>query len=376
MSDAQLVLALHRRVAALKEQTRRGWELRGVPSPESVADHSLGVALLAAALAPGQGLDPARVVTMAALHDLCEAVCGDIIPADQVLPEEKLRRERAAMEQVLAGLPGRDELLELWLDTAMERTEEGRLVKELDTLEMVLQADHYEARDGLELEEFLRAGERLQISSLQEVVQALHLRRAARTLFEHLACADDEAAADLIIGFGVFHMSVPEQCARLHALGAAPKILFTGGVGAGSGDLGQPEALAFRSRALELGVPEEAILTEPDSTNTLENVLASHRLLEDKGVQLRSAILVALPHRQRRVWLTSLEHLPEVKLTNAPPPLGLDQSAEIFGGLDLLAPQLIGEVARIKRYGEQGDIRAEAAPEGVARAEKLLSGED
>lgn len=180
MSLSSDVIALHRQVARLKELTRRGWVARGVPSPESVAEHSFGVCTLALLFADHLGLDRGRLLAMAALHDLCEAVCGDVIPADGVEPATKLCRERAAMEQVLGELSNAGELLDLWLDMAQGRTHEGRLIKDLDTLEMVLQADHYEARDGRDLEEFFRSGEAIKLPAPREVLEALKVRRAAR----------------------------------------------------------------------------------------------------------------------------------------------------------------------------------------------------
>ncbi len=372
MNEAERILALHRRVAALKGQVRRGWVQRGVDRPESVADHSLGVAVLAAALAPDLGVDRGELVTMAALHDLCEAVCGDVTPADGVAPEEKLSREAAAMAQVLEGLPDAEELLERWLDMAEGRTAMGRLVKELDALEMVLQAEHYEGQQAVDLAEFHAAGRALQTPQLVRINAALEQRRARRTLLAHLCPADAPRPAELIIGFGVFHMSVPAHCARLYRDGAAPRILFTGGVGAGSGDLDRPEAQAFREHALSLGVPAEAILTEEDSTHTLENVLRSRDLLTALGPLPTSALMVALPHRQRRVWLTCRRHLPGVELINAPPPADLDEQEALLGGPDAYARHMLGELDRIERYGARGDIAEDSPGEAIQAARALL----
>src|SRR5688500_16712316 len=83
------LLALDHLIKALKLTPRTGWIDRGVKPllAESVADHSLGVALLAwvAAIerhAEGATLDPQRVLTLALLHDLAEAETGDWPPYD------------------------------------------------------------------------------------------------------------------------------------------------------------------------------------------------------------------------------------------------------------------------------------------------------
>jgi putative hydrolase of HD superfamily len=134
----------------LKETPRAGWALRGIADPESVAEHSHRVALLALVLAPRAEppLDAARCVAMALMHDLAEALIGDVTPFDGVDAEEKRRREEEAMRS-LAALAGDDSLLALWAEYDAVSTPEARFVKELDRLETVLQASEYGSRDGV-----------------------------------------------------------------------------------------------------------------------------------------------------------------------------------------------------------------------------------
>ena len=73
------------RAAALKTLPRTGWLLRGVAPAlaETVAEHSFEAALTAYVLARflgerGVRLDVARVLSMAILHDVEEAVTGDL----------------------------------------------------------------------------------------------------------------------------------------------------------------------------------------------------------------------------------------------------------------------------------------------------------
>ncbi len=86
---AEALLGLAQFALKLKSVPRTGWLDRGVPllQVESVADHSLGVALLAwgCALqrrAEGVAIDPERVLMLAILHDLAEAKTGDVPPYD------------------------------------------------------------------------------------------------------------------------------------------------------------------------------------------------------------------------------------------------------------------------------------------------------
>ena len=73
-SEAEGVLASLLALGPLDALHRTGWVLRGVPRPESVAGHILGVAHMALALAPRvqPPLDLGRVLAMAVLHDAPE----------------------------------------------------------------------------------------------------------------------------------------------------------------------------------------------------------------------------------------------------------------------------------------------------------------
>lgn len=150
------LLRFLRLAGRLKTTPRAGWGLRGVETPESVADHSWRVALLALVLAPRADtpLDAARCVALAVAHDLAESLVGDITPYDGVGAEEKRRREEEAMRR-LDALAGGAGLLALWAEYDAAATPEARFVKELDKLETALQADEY-ARAGAAPAEGLR----------------------------------------------------------------------------------------------------------------------------------------------------------------------------------------------------------------------------
>ena len=122
-----------------------------------MADHSWRVALMALVGAEGtSGLDTARAVQIALVHDLAEAIVGDIAPGDGVPAEEKHRREAAAMEQlggVLGGCAG-ERVRALWDEYEAGASPEARFVKDMDKLEMILQAREYEEEQGKDLSEF------------------------------------------------------------------------------------------------------------------------------------------------------------------------------------------------------------------------------
>ena len=158
----------------LKLLLRQGWLRSGIPASrcESVAEHSFGVALLclwlAESLAPG--LDSAKVLRMAMIHDLGEADVGDLTPGHGVDKSEKSRLERASVQRILAGLPNGEQLLALWEEYEAQSSPEARFVKAVDRLEMAFQATVYEHLEGGDLSEFFASASRqLEATVLDEV---------------------------------------------------------------------------------------------------------------------------------------------------------------------------------------------------------------
>jgi putative hydrolase of HD superfamily len=142
----------------LKQLYRQGWLRVGLSRErcESVAEHSFGMALLCLFLADSYfpEADTTKVVRMALLHDLGEAYVGDITPHDAVSKEEKLQREREAVERILAKLPRGAEYLALWEEYEHGTSFEARLVRQVDRLEMGLQATIYEHQGAGDLSQF------------------------------------------------------------------------------------------------------------------------------------------------------------------------------------------------------------------------------
>ncbi len=148
--------------ATLKWTPRTGWSMRGVPRAESVAEHSFGVVLVAMALVDVLGndsLDLEKVLAIALLHDLAEVRLTDLpSTATRLIPEEvKSRAELSAIQELLAPLPSADRWQALWLEFEDRTSPEGRLVRDADKLEMMVQCLRYEQAGSRGLDEFWQA---------------------------------------------------------------------------------------------------------------------------------------------------------------------------------------------------------------------------
>ena len=145
-SELKGLLEFLRDAERMKTVTRSAFTSTG--QTESVAEHSWRLALMAMLVAPEfPDVDASRLVRMCLVHDLGEAIGGDI-PA----PEQARRRADGALEgksaaerrdllTLLQPLPQslRDEVVGLWDEYESADTPTAKLAKALDKLETILQ---------------------------------------------------------------------------------------------------------------------------------------------------------------------------------------------------------------------------------------------
>lgn len=134
------VLEFLRHAERLKDTLRSGHTSEG--RRESVAEHSWRLCLMALVLRDRfPSVDFARLVKMCIVHDLGEAIGGDIPAPEQDESVGKAAQERADLLELLTPLPHRlrTEITVLWDEYEAAATPEARLAKALDKLETLLQ---------------------------------------------------------------------------------------------------------------------------------------------------------------------------------------------------------------------------------------------
>jgi putative hydrolase of HD superfamily len=145
MKANRSLLDLFLEAQTLDRVPRSGYVLRGVAEPESVTEHTWHVLFLVWALGTRiEGLDIARAVEIALVHDLAELRIGDLPrTSSHYFPEgAKRTAEAAAMADVLAPLAER--ALPLYEEYQQGKTAEARLVKACDKLQLMLKVAVYE----------------------------------------------------------------------------------------------------------------------------------------------------------------------------------------------------------------------------------------
>jgi putative hydrolase of HD superfamily len=144
------ILKFYQIVSKLKETKRSGWVERGVTDAESVSDHSFMTALLCMTILK-KGINREKAIKMALVHDLAESEIGDLITKEHweqggtIARSEKAKKEEKAMKEIVSNLSAEEasEIMGLWKDYEDERNPEAIFVRDMDVLEMILQAYSY-----------------------------------------------------------------------------------------------------------------------------------------------------------------------------------------------------------------------------------------
>ena len=134
------------------------------------------------------------------------------------------------------------------------------------------------------------------------------------------------------------------------------------------------EADKFAAIAIEKGVPANAILIENNSTNTGENILFTQKLLEEKGLEPNSFIVVQKPYMERRSFATFRKHWPDKKLLVTSPRISFEDYPNEEIPMERVINIMVGDLQRIKEYPAKGFQVYQEIPEDVWEAfEKLVA---
>jgi putative hydrolase of HD superfamily len=130
-------------IGQLKRYPRTGWLTAGVPSPESVADHSYRASVIAAVIATMEGADPQRAAFLALWHDSQETRTTDLshLTKRYVTPTPNAQVTSAQV----ARLPGAlaDVISAAVAEYEARQTAEARCARDADKVELLLQAREY-----------------------------------------------------------------------------------------------------------------------------------------------------------------------------------------------------------------------------------------
>lgn len=135
-------------IGRLKTTERTGWITNTkIDNPESVADHSFRATMLAWILSELKGLNTEKVMKMVLIHDTGESIIGDWDNfARKKLGEELKNKKEFEAVRKISSLLSRElqaEYLDLWNEYRSQKTEEAKLVHQVDKLELLFQIVEY-----------------------------------------------------------------------------------------------------------------------------------------------------------------------------------------------------------------------------------------
>ena len=166
---------------------------------------------------------------------------------------------------------------------------------------------------------------------------------------------------------------VAKRGAQLWLDGWAPLLIFSGGLGSITRRFWEePEADQFAKIAIDMGVPPDRIVVENRSTNTGENVAFTRRLLEERGIDAQTFIVVQKPYMERRSYATFRKVWPEKDVIVTSPQLSLDDYLASYADGPLTADDavgiMVGDLQRIRVYPAMGFQIAQDIPDDVLHA--------
>ncbi len=159
LTSAKKVLTFFTTTARSKRIIRTGWKREGVKDPESVAEHSFQLSVMAMVLADQLEVDKEKLIKMAILHDLGELSTGDIVwSRGKIMDIEKRTNkettELLGIKKMFAAINKTNEYKNIFEEMMERKSPEAKIFWQLDKLEMAIQAMQYEKDNNKKLDEF------------------------------------------------------------------------------------------------------------------------------------------------------------------------------------------------------------------------------
>lgn len=168
---------------------------------------------------------------------------------------------------------------------------------------------------------------------------------------------------------------VAHRAAQLFLRDYGEHLIFSGGSGKlTAGLFSKPEAEIFADIAVSMGVPRDRIIVEAKSTNTGENVRLTKSLLERKGLDIKSFILVQKPYMERRTYATFRKQWgePEPEFSVTSPQVEFREYPDESNPRDWVIHIMVGDLVRIREYAARGFQIHQDIPEDVWEAGQRL----
>jgi uncharacterized SAM-binding protein YcdF (DUF218 family) len=194
-------------------------------------------------------------------------------------------------------------------------------------------------------------------------------RADAQLIWEYHKVHHELRPCSAAIVLGCNDLSVATYTAELYHAGLFPVTIFSGATSRDTVDrFPRGEGFHFRDHAVELGVPQEVTLVEPEATNTGQNITLSREVLRKAHVEVDSVLLVCMPYMERRAYATCRRQWPEIEAVCASAPIEFDDYLKLMGDDPLIIDMMVGDFQRVMEYPKQGFAIEQDVPADVVAA--------
>jgi uncharacterized SAM-binding protein YcdF (DUF218 family) len=192
---------------------------------------------------------------------------------------------------------------------------------------------------------------------------------ATEVLWDYHDMHHELRPTDVGVGLGSHDLGVATYAAQLYQQGMFPLIVFTGANAPTTVErFPRGEAIHYTEHAQQLGVPTDAIIVEPEATNTGENIVLTRAALASRRIFPKSVTLISRPYQQRRAYATCRKIWPEVDVICTSLPLPLAEYVETIGDVDRVLNMLVGDTQRIEIFAQRGFAVPQPMPDTVKQA--------
>lgn len=195
----------------------------------------------------------------------------------------------------------------------------------------------------------------------------------AQVVWDYHLVHHTPSPCSVAIALGSHDLGVATHAAALYHSGYFPTLIFSGGNSPTTIErFPRGEAVHYREHALTLGVPDAAIIVEPNARNTQQNIEFSRDALSGSGIDVTSVMLISKPYEERRSFATFQRLWPEADVVCSSEPISLTDYARGIGDSHLVIDMLVGTLQRVIEYPRLGFTVEQPVPEPAIEAYQRL----
>ena len=194
----------------------------------------------------------------------------------------------------------------------------------------------------------------------------------AKTVWDYMRLGQAVERCDCIFVLGSHDVSTVEYAIDLYERGLGEWFIVSGHPM--QPQLGVPEAEGFAQIAREAGVPNDKIIMERTAQSTGENFTGTAELLGKMRLDPQSFLVVCKPYMERRAFAVAAKLWPGKRVIVTSPQVSYDEYLQDDIPKDLFINAMVGDLQRIKIYGDNGfQIPQDIPPAVWAAYEQLVA---